>query len=70
MVLPGGMTGPEVAAEVQKRFPGVKVLYTSGYTENAILHHGRLDNGVELLGKPYTVETLARRVRLTLDGDR
>ena len=69
VVLPGGMTGPEVAAEVRKRFPEVKVLYTSGYTENAILHHGRLANGVDLLGKPYTVDTLARRVRLSLDGE-
>jgi CheY-like chemotaxis protein len=67
VVLPGGMNGAEVAVAVRERFPGVKVLFTSGYAENAIFHHGRLDEGVELLSKPYTVDALAHRVRLILD---
>jgi PAS domain S-box-containing protein len=68
VVLPGGMNGAQVAVAVRERFPETKVLFTSGYAENAIFHHGRLDEGVELLSKPYTVDTLARKVRLILDG--
>lgn len=67
VVLPGGMRGPELAAEIMRRRPGIAVLYTSGYTENAIVHHGRLDEGVELLNKPFRREDLARRVRAVLD---
>jgi hypothetical protein len=47
--------------------PELKVLFTSGYSENAIIHHGRLDPGVELLGKPYRREQLAAKVRKVLD---
>jgi hypothetical protein len=47
--------------------PGLKVLYTSGYTENAIVHHGRLDPGVRLLPKPWRRGELARRMRDALD---
>jgi CheY-like chemotaxis protein len=64
--MPGGMTGRQLAEEVAKRRPGTKVLYTSGYTENAIVHHGRLDQGVLLLTKPYRNSQLARMVRLAL----
>jgi hypothetical protein len=46
--------------------PEVAVLFTSGYTDNAIVHGGRLDQGIELLSKPYTRETLARRIRHVL----
>ena len=53
----------EVAQEAQRLRPGLPVLYTSGYTENAIVHHGRLDPGVHLLSKPYRREDLARRLR-------
>ena len=52
--------------EALKRRPGLKTLYTSGYTENAIVHHGRLDSGVLLLAKPYRKSELARMIRLAL----
>jgi PAS domain S-box-containing protein len=68
VVMPSGMTGRQLAAEVTKRQPGAKILYTSGYTENAIVHHGRLDQGVMLLSKPYRKSELAGMVRLAL-GD-
>ncbi len=68
VVMPSGMSGRDVANEVLKRDPRIKVLYTSGYTDNAVVHHGRLDEDVELLGKPYTRETLARTVRRILDS--
>jgi PAS domain S-box-containing protein len=68
VIMPGGMTGRELADEVGKRRPGTKVLYTSGYTDNAIVHHGRLDEGVLLLTKPYRRSALAQMVRLALKG--
>ena len=68
VVMPGGMSGRGVADEVLKRYPRMKVLFTSGYTGGAVVHHGRLEKGVELLSKPYTTETLAQRVRGILDG--
>jgi len=68
VVLPRGMNGRQVAEEVQKRLPQVKVLYTSGYTENVVVHHGRLDEDAKLLAKPYTRETLAIKVRSVLDA--
>jgi len=52
----------------RERFPNGKVLYTSGYTQNAVVHQGRLDEGVQLLAKPYRGETLARTVRKVLGG--
>jgi CheY-like chemotaxis protein len=66
VILPGGMTGRELADEVARRRPGTKVLYTSGYTDNAIVHHGRLDQGVLLLTKPYRKNQLAEMVRQAL----
>ncbi len=68
VMLPGGMSGPELAAEVERRAPGLKVLYMSGYTENAIVHHGRLDADAALLQKPFRRADLARVVRRVLDG--
>ncbi len=68
VVMPGGMSGRELADAALQRRPGLKVLYTSGYTENAIVHHGRLDVGVMLLAKPYRRAELARAVRGALGG--
>ncbi len=68
VVLPGGMNGRQVAEQVQKRYPHVKIIYSSGYTENAIIHHQRLDQDAELLAKPYTRRTLAEKVRSVLDA--
>jgi CheY-like chemotaxis protein len=66
VIMPGGMNGRQLATEAVKRRPGLKVLYTSGYTENAIVHHGRLDAGVLLLPKPYLSSELARMLRTAL----
>jgi len=66
VIIPGGMNGRQLAIEAQKRRPGLKILYTSGYTENAIVHHGRLDAGVLLLPKPYLSSDLARMLRTAL----
>jgi two-component system NtrC family sensor kinase len=68
VVLPGGMNGRQLADEAQRRRPGLKVLYATGYTRNAIIHQGRLDAEVELLSKPFTAEALARKVRQILDA--
>jgi CheY-like chemotaxis protein len=68
VIMPGGMNGRELADEVARRRPGTKVLFTSGYTENAIVHHGRLDPGVALLNKPYRKRDLAEKIRGVLDG--
>ncbi|WP_313171870.1 hybrid sensor histidine kinase/response regulator [Massilia oculi] len=66
VVMPGPLRSPELARKARERLPNVAVLFTSGYTENAIVHGGRLDPGVELLGKPYTRDALARKVRHVL----
>jgi CheY-like chemotaxis protein len=68
VVMPGGMSGRELADIVVKIRPGIKVLYTSGYTENALIHHGRLDAGVLLLAKPYLSSDLARMIRTALES--
>jgi len=56
----------QLAIEALTRRQGLKILYTSGYTENAIVHHGRLDPGVLLLPKPYLSSDLARMIRTAL----
>jgi PAS domain S-box-containing protein len=68
VIMPGGMNGRQLADEIERRRPGTKVLFTSGYTENAIVHHGRLDPGVALLNKPYRKKDLAEKVRQVLDA--
>jgi PAS domain S-box-containing protein len=66
VIMPGGMNGRQLANEIQRRRPELKTLFTSGYTENAIIHHGRLDAGVLLLAKPYRKSDLARMIRKAL----
>ena len=61
------LSGPEVARRVQKRWPEAKVLYMSGYTTNAIVHHGVLDEGLFFLQKPFRPSDLAAKVREVLD---
>ena len=60
---PGPLQSPELAARARAALSGIAVLFTSGYSESAIVHDGRLDAGVELLAKPYARDVLARRVR-------
>jgi two-component system cell cycle sensor histidine kinase/response regulator CckA len=62
------MGGKEMADWLKATYPDLKILFTSGYTDDAIAHHGALDAGVELLSKPYTAAALARRVRALLDN--
>ncbi|WP_121969912.1 PAS domain S-box protein [Leptolyngbya sp. BC1307] len=63
VVMPGGMSGRELAYLARRFRPGLNVLYTSGYTEDAIVHHGRLDPGVQLLSKPYSRAELSQKIR-------
>ena len=68
VVMPGPVRSTELARQAQARFPNVAVLFTSGYTQDAIVHDGRLDSDVELLSKPYTREALARKIRQVLNS--
>ncbi|MGQ3032484.1 MAG: response regulator, partial [Ferrovibrionaceae bacterium] len=65
--LPGGMNGRQLAEAAQARLPGLKVLFTTGYARNAIVHDGRLDPGVQLITKPFTYAALSAKVRDMLD---
>lgn len=69
VMLAGGMTGKQLAQQAGERRPGLKVLYMSGYAENAILHHGRLDPDVTLLSKPFRAADLERAIREIIVGD-
>jgi PAS domain S-box-containing protein len=66
VVMPGGIGGRELAEQALKLRPALKVLYTSGYTENSIVHQGRLDRGVHLLSKPYRRIEMAQKIRAVL----
>jgi two-component system, cell cycle sensor histidine kinase and response regulator CckA len=66
VVMPG-MNGRELATQLVLQHPEMKVLFTSGYTEDVISHHGVLSEGVSFIGKPYTLSALARKVRGVLD---
>jgi PAS domain S-box-containing protein len=68
--LPGGMNGRQLADEARKRHPSLKVLFTTGYARNAIVHNARLDPGVELITKPFTQAALASKLRDILDAAR
>src|SRR5204862_216637 len=66
VVMPGPVGGRELADEVGRRWPGTPVIFMSGYTEDAIIHHGRLDVGVRLLAKPFRKRDLAEMVHRAL----
>ena len=68
VVMPGGLNGRQLADEARKLRTGIKVLFTSGYSEDTIIHHGRLDEDVQLLSKPYKRRELAEKVRLALEA--
>lgn len=68
VVMPGGMTGRQVAEESRRLRPAMKVLFTSGYTQETIFHQGKLEPGVHLLSKPYRRDGLARKIREVLDS--
>ena len=69
IIMPGGMNGRELAEAVRLRQPRVRVLYTSGYTDDAIVHEGHLDPGVALLRKPYRKSDLSQKIREILAGE-
>lgn len=62
------MSGPHLAKRIASLRPEIKVLYTSGYTDNTIAHHGVLEKGMNYIQKPFTVDGLARKVREVLDN--
>jgi CheY-like chemotaxis protein len=66
VVMPGAISGRQLAERAFEIDPTLKILFTSGYTENAIVHNSRLDSGVELLSKPYGREQLAAKIRRVL----
>jgi CheY-like chemotaxis protein len=68
LIMPDGMNGRQLAEEVARRRPGVAVLYTSGYPQDTLAHHGRLDPGIALLSKPYGKADLAHMIRQALAG--
>jgi PAS domain S-box-containing protein len=68
VVLPGGVSGAQLAAQATARWPALRVLFTTGYARNAIVHHGRLDAGVHLLTKPFSFDELASKVRDVLQA--
>lgn len=63
VVMPGKLRSPELAKKAKELYPDIEVLFTSGYTQNAIVHGGRLDPGVSLITKPYAQDQLARKLR-------
>jgi signal transduction histidine kinase len=67
VVLPGKMNGRLLSQKILEERPNLPVLFTTGYTPNAIVHHGRLDPDVQLLSKPYTQSDLSRKIRAMLD---
>ena len=68
IVMPGNLNGKELAEKALEEFPGLIVLFTSGYTENSIVHHGRLDAGVNFLAKPYQLRDLAQKLATLIGG--
>lgn len=69
VVMPGKLRSPDLARLARQKIPSIRVLFTSGYTQNAIVHAGRLDEGVELIAKPFTRERLAQKIRSLLSEE-
>lgn len=67
LVLPGGMSGRDLANKIVEKDPKLPILFMSGYTENTVIHHGRLDEGVRMLEKPFRIADLSRAVRKAID---
>ena len=70
VVLPGAMSGPKIAEEARRRRTGIKVLFMSGYLDQALRYHGPMEEGAEVLSKPFRMNQLAQKVRNALDGNR
>jgi CheY-like chemotaxis protein len=68
VVMPGSLPGPQLANQAREILPDLKVLFTSGFTRNALISGGRLDDGVQLLSKPYQSEQLAHKIRQMLSS--
>jgi DNA-binding NtrC family response regulator len=66
VVMPGA-SGPDLVTQLVERRPGLKVIYMSGYTNDAIVHHGVLDPGIRFLQKPFSYDELGRKLREALD---
>ena len=69
IVMPGSLRAPELARKAQQKIPGLAVLFTTGYADNAALHNGHIENGINLITKPYAREQLARKLRQVLNED-
>jgi YesN/AraC family two-component response regulator len=67
VVMPG-MSGKALASQIETARAGIKVFFVSGYTDNAVVHHGILDSNVAFLQKPFTTDVLARKVREVIDS--
>jgi CheY-like chemotaxis protein len=68
VVIPGGMSGRQVADRARELRPGLKVVFTSGYTRNSVLQQGKLDDSAHFIAKPYRVDDLATKIRAVLDS--
>lgn len=66
VVMPG-ISGPDLARQLQERHPRLRVLFMSGYTNDTMVRHGLLDDTVDLIQKPYTLQELAQKIREVLD---
>jgi CheY-like chemotaxis protein len=68
VVMPGGMNGRQLADEARRRRPGLKVLFTTGYSRDALTPDNRLDPGTQLITKPFAYDELAAKVRAALES--